>query len=143
MRSKLRRKKHRALVNVLQTMNKSIANDPLLIGRFKVYLLRDEFVEYNDGSGGALYYYVAICDLKTGECELFYSEHIIDWSTFYNLFIAVNNFITNIPNVIEDAKVDTTNYTKVAFEPPSLRDFREARGAHNGSSINIYKKLDK
>lgn len=140
MRSKLRRKNHRAVVNAFQTMNKSIANDPLWIGRFRVYLLRDEFMEYDDGSGGVLYYYAAICDLKTGECELFYREHITEWSTFYHLFMAVNDFITSIPNVIEDAKDDTINYTKVEFEPPSFRDFREARGAYNGSRVNVYKK---
>lgn len=144
MRSKLRRKKHRELVNIIQATNRSLANDPLWIGRFRVYLLRDEFVEYSDGSGGALFFYAAVCDLKTGDCELFYNEHVTDWSTNFTVFSAVNDFIISIDNVTADAKVDTTNYTKVEFTPPSLKDFREARGAYSGAKLNIFeKRLDK
>lgn len=72
MRNKLREKEHKKIVHYMRRVNKQIINDEYLgLNRFRLDMLRENWREYDDKSGGHLNILFKITDNVTGNKAVF------------------------------------------------------------------------
>lgn len=96
MRSHNRRKHQRWLNSFCRWVNKSIADDPLWLGRFVVEQKATEMEWFDDKSGGLLYCLLQFRDKKTGKTKLWSTDCL---EATWQMFVKMNNFI------VEDCEV--------------------------------------
>ena len=96
MRSKLRSKAHKEVVKYMRKVNKQIMNDEYLgLNRFRLDMLREDWHEYEDKSGGMLGVLFKIKDNLTGNKAAFYiSRFNFEW----HISEYVNDFLIRCSN---------------------------------------------
>jgi len=113
MKSKNRKVHQRWLNRFCRKINKSIADDPLWLGRFVVEQKATNMEWFEDKSGGLMHCLLQFRDKKTGITKEWYTDCLeITWQ----MFLKMNNFI------VEDCKVweNEKPYEEV-------RDYRNVR----------------
>lgn len=113
MKSKNRRKHQRWLNHYCRVINKSIANDPLWLGRFVIEQIRTKMDWFDDKSGGLMYCELRFRDKKTGITKLWYTDCL---ELEYKSWLKMNNFI------VEDCAVWENEHP---YE--EVRDYRNVK----------------
>lgn len=117
MKSKQRKKAQRLVNKKVRLVNKGIVNDELWRGRFFIHQKKASWYSFEDGSGGELFVTLEMCDKRTGNTKIF---HVTNYSSNWQYFCAINNFIVDDCAVWEKEGrdflySDKTDYTKVAW----------------------------
>ena len=91
------RRKHQRWLNAYcRMMNRSIANDPLWLGRFVIEQKSTAIKWFEDGSGGLLYCHLRFRDKKTDRVKDWYTDCLdLCWHGWFQM----NDFI------VKDCKV--------------------------------------
>lgn len=91
MRDKLREKEHKKVRKYIRAINHSISNDAYLgLNRFKVYMFNEDWLKFNDNSGGFLHMTIKMSDNLTGNSAYFYANDFNykkDIPTYLNDFL--------------------------------------------------------
>lgn len=141
MRDKMRAKYHKRAMKMIRRLNKNIANDNVWHGRFIAMNKAEQWVKFNDNSGGILYIIVRMYDKKTKKYRDYRWEYMLN-SRFNAWHISMdigNNFVVeqiDAWNENPDPREDITDYNKVkinwnkinrapyAFEPWEMKEVK-------------------
>lgn len=101
MKSQKRRTHQRWLNRFCRSVNKSIADDPLWLGRFVVEQKATKMDWFEDKSGGLLYCHLQFRDKKTGITKDWYTDCL---EARWHMFFKMNDFIVKDCQVWENEK---------------------------------------
>lgn len=117
---KLIKKRQKRFNQIVKTLNNTISQDTLWMGRFVVRQLDRTVFPYSDGSGASIKYRIGIYDKKTKYYAFGFIEDF-NAPMFSTLALrrAVDKFIVEILDVWtnETPKKDVLDYNKVKFIP--------------------------
>ena len=117
MRNKQRKRAQAKVNKSVRKLNRNIANDSLWRGRFVIRQVDSRWECFEDGSGGELFAWVEIRDLKTG---LYMGFCVNNYNPGWELWERSNKFIaeySGVWNNIDEVKNDKTDWSKVKWVP--------------------------
>ena len=101
---KLRKKYHHDFVRIIRKANKMLMEDTVFDGRYYMTLMRYNFYDFSDGSGGELIAIVRMHDKASGyycDYRIKYAPWIATFYWHFNMDI-INDFLVNKMNWMKE-----------------------------------------